>query len=146
MGTTYRLHLLLSISLCLPVMCCSCKAVSDSYEAFLDVPLDIKVRGFLTVLQDVPSSLWLPRMCAAGLEKCTVNTGELGGRWEVVWEVSCKGHGSGLPAGAGQAHIILSALRVSQPPSLCLPSTPTWLLGWWLVLFSFLMTLHTIGS
>uniref|UniRef100_A0A8C9MUM5 Ubiquitin carboxyl-terminal hydrolase n=1 Tax=Serinus canaria TaxID=9135 RepID=A0A8C9MUM5_SERCA len=28
------------------VTCFSCEAISDSYEAFLDVPLDIKVRGF----------------------------------------------------------------------------------------------------
>ena len=31
--------------------------MSDSYEAFLDVPLDIKVRGFVIVLQDVPRPL-----------------------------------------------------------------------------------------
>ncbi|XP_055675937.1 ubiquitin carboxyl-terminal hydrolase 42-like [Falco peregrinus] len=30
------------------VMCCSCKAVSDSYEAFLDVPLDIKAASSVT--------------------------------------------------------------------------------------------------
>ncbi|XP_039234478.1 probable ubiquitin carboxyl-terminal hydrolase 16 [Pipra filicauda] len=35
------------------VICFSCKAISDSYEAFLDVPLDIKVRGFAVVLQDM---------------------------------------------------------------------------------------------
>ncbi|KAM6191013.1 ubiquitin carboxyl-terminal hydrolase 42-like [Sarcoramphus papa] len=39
------------------VTCLSCKGVSDSYEAFLDVPLDIKVRGFVIVLQDVPRAL-----------------------------------------------------------------------------------------
>ncbi|NXP18933.1 UBP42 hydrolase, partial [Scytalopus superciliaris] len=38
------------------VICFSCNAISDSYEAFLDVPLDIKVRGFAIVLQDIPRS------------------------------------------------------------------------------------------
>ncbi|XP_052630780.1 ubiquitin carboxyl-terminal hydrolase 42-like [Harpia harpyja] len=39
------------------VTCLSCRAVSDSYEAFLDVPLDIKLRGFIAVFQDIPRPL-----------------------------------------------------------------------------------------
>ncbi|KFQ51026.1 Ubiquitin carboxyl-terminal hydrolase 42, partial [Pelecanus crispus] len=35
------------------VVCLSCKAVSDSYEAFLDVPLDIKVASFVTAALEV---------------------------------------------------------------------------------------------
>ena len=44
MGGVCLLPNLRSISLCLPVTCLSCQAVSDTYEAFLAIPLDIKVR------------------------------------------------------------------------------------------------------
>ncbi|KAK2512896.1 hypothetical protein Q9966_016291 [Columba livia] len=37
-----------TFSLCLPVTCWSCKAVSDTYEAFRDIPLDIKTATSVT--------------------------------------------------------------------------------------------------
>ncbi|KAM9584585.1 ubiquitin carboxyl-terminal hydrolase 42-like [Morphnus guianensis] len=43
-----RLPLSLSILNFLPVTCLSCKAVSNSYEAFLDIPLDIKAASSVT--------------------------------------------------------------------------------------------------
>ncbi|KAF1458462.1 Ubiquitin carboxyl-terminal hydrolase 42, partial [Spheniscus demersus] len=46
-----------SMSLCLPVMSLSCKALSDTYEAFLDIPLDIKVRRFEIMVQNVSRPL-----------------------------------------------------------------------------------------
>ncbi|KAM6191014.1 uncharacterized protein WM294_013204 [Sarcoramphus papa] len=69
------------------VTCLSCKGVSDSYEAFLDVPLDIK----------------LSRINTVGLKTYPVNTREIGvGGCELDWTVSLwGGHGSGLPVGAG---------------------------------------------
>ncbi|XP_074701131.1 ubiquitin carboxyl-terminal hydrolase 17-like protein 6 [Strix aluco] len=42
------------------VTCLRCNTVSDYYEAFLDVPLHIKVRGFVTTLRDVPSPCIFP--------------------------------------------------------------------------------------
>ncbi|XP_074746193.1 ubiquitin carboxyl-terminal hydrolase 42-like [Strix uralensis] len=42
------------------VTCLRCNMVSDYYEAFLDVPLHIKVRGFVTTLRDVPSPCIFP--------------------------------------------------------------------------------------
>ncbi|XP_051625628.1 ubiquitin carboxyl-terminal hydrolase 42-like [Manacus candei] len=61
------------------VICFSCKAISDSYEAFLDVPLDIKVRGFAVVLQDMAR---LFRVNTFVLKAYPVNTRGLGRGWE----------------------------------------------------------------
>lgn len=57
MGRINLLPNLRSLSLCLPVTCFSCKAVSDTYEAFLDIPLDIKVRCFEIVVENVSRPL-----------------------------------------------------------------------------------------
>ena len=56
-GRVSLLPNLRSISLCLPVRCLSCQAVSDTYEAFLDIPLDIQVRCFEIVVQNVSRPL-----------------------------------------------------------------------------------------
>ena len=56
MGTV-SLPNLRCISLCLPVTCLSCKAVSDTYEAFLDIALDIQVRCLEIVVQKVSRPL-----------------------------------------------------------------------------------------
>lgn len=53
------LPVLLSISLCIPVTCLSCKAASDTYEAFLDIPLEIEVGSLASDLPPSPVC-WLP--------------------------------------------------------------------------------------
>ncbi|XP_032567341.1 ubiquitin carboxyl-terminal hydrolase 42-like [Chiroxiphia lanceolata] len=81
------------------VICFSCKAISDSYEAFLDVPLDIKVRGFAVVPQDIAR---LFRVNTFVLKAYTVNTRGLGRGWEGERMLSsCRGHDTGLSVGAG---------------------------------------------
>ncbi|XP_027560651.1 ubiquitin carboxyl-terminal hydrolase 42-like [Neopelma chrysocephalum] len=81
------------------VICSSCKAVSDSYEAFLDVPLHIKVRGFAVVLQDIAR---LFRVNTFVPKAYTVNTRGLGRGWQGEWMLSsCRGHGTRLSGGAG---------------------------------------------
>ncbi|XP_074701112.1 ubiquitin carboxyl-terminal hydrolase 42-like [Strix aluco] len=110
------------------VTCLRCNTVSDYYEAFLDVPLHIKVRGFVTTLRDVPSPCIFPESM-----RLTLRARELGGAWEVEWMVSSwGGHGSGVPVRAGfklDKHTFSAPLMGSPPSSLCPPSTPLWLLG-----------------
>lgn len=147
-----RPPLSLSVSVCLPVTCLSCKAVSSSYEAFLDVPLDVKVRGLVA--------------CASGHPKAPVAFQNQRG-W--LKNASCDPKrawwwaGSGMarvPLGrpwqrsacgcwleGGRVGIVLSApWTSSQPSSLCPPSAAVWLLAWRVVLFSLVVTLHTLGS
>uniref|UniRef100_A0A8B9ZAQ3 Ubiquitin carboxyl-terminal hydrolase n=1 Tax=Buteo japonicus TaxID=224669 RepID=A0A8B9ZAQ3_9AVES len=55
------------------VTCSSCKAVSDSYEAFLDIPLDIKVREFVIVLRDALCSVSRCNKMVAASKRFTVH-------------------------------------------------------------------------
>uniref|UniRef100_U3JD82 USP domain-containing protein n=1 Tax=Ficedula albicollis TaxID=59894 RepID=U3JD82_FICAL len=58
------------------VTCFSCKAISDSYEAFLDIPLDIKVRSFAQKLCESGEVAWPPwgRIgCTSALVLCLVS-------------------------------------------------------------------------
>uniref|UniRef100_A0A8C5TGH7 Ubiquitin carboxyl-terminal hydrolase n=1 Tax=Malurus cyaneus samueli TaxID=2593467 RepID=A0A8C5TGH7_9PASS len=52
--TTTIIHQIFGGILKSRVTCLTCQAVSDSYKAFLHVLLDIKVRGLVIVLQDIP--------------------------------------------------------------------------------------------
>uniref|UniRef100_A0A8C9MJF8 USP domain-containing protein n=1 Tax=Serinus canaria TaxID=9135 RepID=A0A8C9MJF8_SERCA len=67
----------LSIVIFLPVTCLSCQAVVDSYKAFLDVSLDIRVRGLqLSFRTPQALGLCLVSRCkkkAAASEKVTVH-------------------------------------------------------------------------
>ncbi|XP_074778955.1 ubiquitin carboxyl-terminal hydrolase 36-like [Athene noctua] len=105
------------------VTCLSCNTVYDYYEAFLDVTLDIKVRGFGTVLRDVPSPCIFPESM-----RLTLRARDLGGGWGVEGTVSFwGGHGSGVPVGAGfkpHKHTFSAPLMDCPPSSLCPPSTP----------------------
>lgn len=74
-GQCHSAHHCSKFGFFLPVTCFSCEAISDSYEAFLDVPLDIKVRGFAVVLQDIPRPLQLSRANTFVLK---MSTGDLG--------------------------------------------------------------------
>ena len=85
MGSVSLLPNLRSISLCLPVTCSSCKAVSDTYEPFLDIPLDIKVRCFAVVVQNVSGpgrAPGLPPVNSVDFKLWAATTQELGGGWE----------------------------------------------------------------
>ncbi|NWW83498.1 UBP42 hydrolase, partial [Climacteris rufus] len=56
------------------VTCFSCKAISDSYEAFLDVPLDIKAASSLTAaLQDFVTPEYLDGENCYKCSKCDKN-------------------------------------------------------------------------
>lgn len=88
-----RLTPWLSTLIYLPVTCLSCGVVFDSPEPFRDVPLDIKVREFVVVLQDVPGPPLLPGAKALGFNTCPANMREPSGRWAVEGTV---------PPGKGQ--------------------------------------------
>lgn len=69
--------MVLSICILVPVKCLNCKAVSDTYEPFLDVTLDIKVRS----LGDGERLGELCKIKSFCLETSLGETKQLGGGW-----------------------------------------------------------------
>lgn len=70
---------MLSICILIPVKCLNCKAVSDTYEPFLDVTLDIKVRCLVSMGWDVWRPVELHKIKSFCLKTYLVETKELGG-------------------------------------------------------------------
>lgn len=58
--------------------------MSDTYEPFLDITLDIKVRCFVNMGQDVKRLVELSKIKSFYLKTYTVKAKELGGRWEWI--------------------------------------------------------------